>query len=59
MHFDPSLLHRRDDEIEMACIAACIAAHAYKSTVRYAMQDDGGDGWRRAARTDATRRWSR
>jgi acetyl-CoA carboxylase biotin carboxylase subunit len=59
MNFDPSLLHRRNEEIEMACIAACIAAHAYKSTVRYAMKDDGGDGWRQAARADATRRWSR
>ncbi len=59
MHFDATLLHRHDEEIEMACIAACIAAHAYRSTVRYAMSDDGGDGWRRAARADAVRRWSR
>jgi acetyl/propionyl-CoA carboxylase alpha subunit len=57
--FEPSLLHRRDEEIEMACIAACIAAHAYRSTVRYATSDRSADGWRQAARADATRRWSR
>ncbi|HEX5133611.1 MAG TPA: acetyl-CoA carboxylase biotin carboxylase subunit [Candidatus Krumholzibacteria bacterium] len=57
-HFNPSLLHRRDEEIELACIAACIAAHNYRSTVRYAMSEDGGGEWRRAARAEATRRWS-
>ena len=58
-HFDASLLHRRDEEIEMACIAASIAAHAYRSTVRYAMNENGADGWRQAARAESRRRWSR
>jgi len=58
-HFDPGQLHRRDDEIEMACIAACIAAYDYHSTVRYATTDSTADAWRQAARADATRRWSR
>ncbi len=59
-HFDASKLHQRDDEIELAAIAAAIAAYDYRSAVRYATLDDSRDGaWRRAARTDATKRWSR
>ena len=57
--FHPEQLHRRDDEIEMACIAACIAAYDYHSTVRYATTDSTADAWRQAARADATRRWSK
>ncbi len=56
-HFDPSHLHRRDEEIELACIAASIAAFNYRSSVRYSTTDDTGDAWRRAARTEATRRF--
>jgi acetyl/propionyl-CoA carboxylase alpha subunit len=59
-HFDASKLHQRDAEIELAAVAAAIAAYDYRSTVRYATLDDSKDGaWRRAARADATKRWSR
>lgn len=58
--FDASKLHQRDEEVELAAVAAAIAAFEYRSTVRYATLDESKDGaWRRAARTDATRRWSR
>jgi hypothetical protein len=41
-------------------VAAAIAAVDYRSTVRYATSDESRDGaWRRAARADATKRWSR
>ena len=40
-HFDPSKLHQRDDEIELAAMAAAIAAHKYRGTVRYATTDGG------------------
>jgi acetyl-CoA carboxylase biotin carboxylase subunit len=55
--FDPSRLHQRDDEIELAAIAAAIAAHNYHGIVRYATTDGGSPDWRRAARAEATRRW--
>jgi acetyl-CoA carboxylase biotin carboxylase subunit len=59
-HFDPALLHRRDEEIEMACIAACIAAVNYRSRVHPAAGDTtSGEPWRQAARAESTRRWSR
>jgi propionyl-CoA carboxylase alpha chain len=59
-HFDASKLHQRDQEVELAAIAAAIAAYEYRSTVRYATLDESRDGaWRRAARADATKRWSR
>jgi acetyl-CoA carboxylase biotin carboxylase subunit len=59
-HFSPSLLHQRDEEIELAAIAASIAAFNYRSTVRYTTADgEAGGAWRRAARADGTRRWSR
>jgi acetyl/propionyl-CoA carboxylase alpha subunit len=59
--FNASLLHQRDEEIDLAAIAATIAAFNYRSTVRYtdAAQGESGDAWRRAARAGATRRWSR
>jgi acetyl/propionyl-CoA carboxylase alpha subunit len=57
-HFDPAMLHRHEEEVELACIAAAIAAFEYRSTVRYAMSDEAGDAWRKAARAEATRRWS-
>ena len=59
-HFDASKLHQRDAELDLAAIAAAIAAYEYRSTVRYATMDDARDGvWRRAARESATRRWPR
>ena len=59
-HFDASKLHQRDAELDLAAIAAAIAAYEYRSTVRYATMDEPRDGaWRRAARESATRRWPR
>jgi acetyl/propionyl-CoA carboxylase alpha subunit len=59
-HFDASKLHQRDEEREIAAVAAAIAAYDYRSTVRYATTDESRDGaWRRAARADATKRWPR
>ncbi|HEU4930170.1 MAG TPA: acetyl-CoA carboxylase biotin carboxylase subunit [Candidatus Krumholzibacteria bacterium] len=59
-HFDASKLHQRDAELDLAAIAAAIAAYDYRSTVRYATGDELRDGaWRRAARESATRRWPR
>ncbi len=59
-HFDASKLHQRNEEVELAAVAAAIAAFEYRSTVRYATLDESKDGaWRRAARADGTKRWSR
>jgi acetyl/propionyl-CoA carboxylase alpha subunit len=59
-HFDASRLHQREADVELAALAATLAAYDYHSTVRYATVDESRDGaWRRAARADATRRWSR
>ena len=59
-HFDASKLHQRDEEVELAAVAAAIAAYEYRSTVRYATSTESKDGaWRRAARADATKRWAR
>jgi acetyl-CoA carboxylase biotin carboxylase subunit len=59
-HFDASQLHQRDEELELAAVAAAIAAYDYRSTVRYATTDESRDGaWRRAARADAVKRWPR
>jgi len=55
--FDPAKLHQREEEIELAAIAAAIAAHTYRSTVRYSMVSDTETPWRRTARAEATRRW--
>jgi acetyl-CoA carboxylase biotin carboxylase subunit len=57
--FTPARLHQRDEEIELAAIAATIAAFNYRSTVRYTTLETGADSWRRTARAEATRRWSR
>ncbi len=59
-NFDASKLHQRDAEVELAAVAAAIAAFEYRSTVRYSTVDDARDGaWRRAARADSVKRWSR
>jgi acetyl-CoA carboxylase biotin carboxylase subunit len=59
-YFAPAHLHQREAEIELAAVAAAIAAYDYHGTVRYATLDEAKDGaWRRAARADATRKWSR
>jgi len=56
-HFNASHLHRRDEEIDLACVAAAIAAFNYRSSVRYSTNSDSSDAWRRTARAEATRRW--
>jgi acetyl-CoA carboxylase, biotin carboxylase subunit len=59
-HFDAAKLHQRDAELDLAAVAAAIAAYDYRSTVRYATMEEARDGaWRRAARESATRRWPR
>jgi acetyl-CoA carboxylase biotin carboxylase subunit len=59
--FDPAGLHHHKEEIELAAIAATIAAFNYRSTVRHANVDaaQGSNAWQRAARADGTRRWPR
>ncbi|HET6348306.1 MAG TPA: acetyl-CoA carboxylase biotin carboxylase subunit [Candidatus Krumholzibacteria bacterium] len=58
--FKPDQLPRRDEEVELAAVAAAIAAFNYHSTVRHISLDegDGGNAWQRAARTEGTQRWS-
>ena len=60
--FAPARLHQRDEEVELAAIAATIAAFNYRATVRYRTTEGeaaGANAWRRAARADGTRRWTR
>ena len=55
-HFDASALHHKEEEIELAAIAASIAAFNHASLVRYrSSESDSGNGWRQAARRDAMR----
>jgi acetyl-CoA carboxylase biotin carboxylase subunit len=55
-HFDPSLLHHRQEEIELATIAACIAAYNnIKEGVYHAPDEDHDDAWKRAARNEGLR----
>jgi len=55
-HFDPAALHHRDEEIELAAIAASIAAFNHASLVRFrSNESEAGNGWRNAARRDAMR----
>jgi acetyl-CoA carboxylase biotin carboxylase subunit len=56
-HFDPAVLHRHDEEIELAAIAASIAAYNHASTVRYSSPPaEQQDGWGLAARRDGLRK---
>jgi acetyl-CoA carboxylase biotin carboxylase subunit len=58
-HFDPATLKRRDEEIELASVAASITAynHARSKAGGYrANDDDESASWRRIARRDGLRR---
>jgi acetyl-CoA carboxylase biotin carboxylase subunit len=58
--FKPDSLPNRSDELDLATVAAAIAAFNYRSSVRHINNEsDAGDAWRRAARADGTRRWPR
>jgi len=56
--FNPAHLPARDQELELAAVAAAIAAFNYRSTVRNINVESGpSNEWRRAARSEGTRRW--
>jgi acetyl-CoA carboxylase biotin carboxylase subunit len=58
-HFDPDSLQRRDEEIELASIAASITAynHAHKNAGGFRAQDAPGTApWRQSARRDGLRK---
>jgi acetyl-CoA carboxylase biotin carboxylase subunit len=56
--FHPADLPRRDLDLDLATVAAAIAAFNYRSTVRHINIDgDSSNGWKRAARAESTRRW--
>jgi acetyl-CoA carboxylase biotin carboxylase subunit len=58
-HFDPAALRRRDEEIELAAVAASIAAydHARNQTGGFRANDDvESASWRTIARRDGLRR---
>jgi acetyl-CoA carboxylase biotin carboxylase subunit len=58
--FKPDRLPNRSDELDLATVAAAIAAFNYRSSVRHIKaESDAGDAWRRASRADGTRRWPR
>jgi len=56
--FRPDRLPKRDLELDLATVAAAIAAFNYRSTVRHIdVGTDQSSAWKRAARTEGTRRW--
>jgi acetyl-CoA carboxylase biotin carboxylase subunit len=60
-HFDPKALHRGDEDIELASIAACITAFNHARTAAAAGGIRTNDGretgvWRHSARRDGLRR---
>ena len=56
-HFDPSALHRRDEEVVLASIAASIAAFNYASTVRFRSEPEASENsWRKISRRDQLRK---
>jgi acetyl/propionyl-CoA carboxylase alpha subunit len=56
--FRADQLPRRDLELDLATVAAAIAAYNYCSTVRHISIDtDESSAWKRAARVEGTRRW--
>lgn len=59
-HFDPTALHRKEEEIELATIAASISAFNYARKASGAggfrsKEVGGGGSWRRAARWEGRR----
>jgi len=58
--FKADHLPKRDLDLDLASVAAAIAAFNYRSTVRHIEADtDSASAWKRAARVDGTRRWPR
>ena len=56
--FKPDSLPARKEELDLAAVAAAIAAYNYRNTVHHIdVGSDSSSEWRRAARADATRRW--
>ena len=56
-NFDPSDLHRRAEEIDLAAIAASITAFNHANSAQYRFRDDAGQQrWRRVARMEGMRR---
>jgi acetyl/propionyl-CoA carboxylase alpha subunit len=56
--FKPASLTARDLELDLATVAAAIAAYNYRKSVRHINVDsESSSGWRRAARHEGTRRW--
>lgn len=56
-NFDPSDLHRRGEEIDLAAIAASITAFNHANSAQYRSRDDDGQQrWRRVARMEGMRR---
>ena len=56
-HFDPALLHRDGEEVDLAAIAASITAYNQARKMQYVAQVEAReDTWRRVARTEGLRR---
>jgi acetyl-CoA carboxylase biotin carboxylase subunit len=56
--FKPDSLPARNEELDLAAVAAAIAAYNYRNTVHHIdIESDASNNWRRAARTDGTQRW--
>ncbi len=54
-NFDPNELARRKDEVDLAAIAAGIAAFEHNEQVRLTIDDDSNRAWRAAARRSGMR----
>jgi acetyl-CoA carboxylase biotin carboxylase subunit len=56
--FNAASLPNRDNELDLATVAAAIAAYNYRSTVRHITVESGAsNAWKNAARAEGTRRW--
>jgi acetyl-CoA carboxylase biotin carboxylase subunit len=56
-HFSPDKMHKRERDVELAAIAASIAAFRHANTVQYRSNDQGsGNGWRSHARRAGLRK---
>jgi len=56
-HFKPEELHRHEEEIDLATIAACIAAYNHATSVQYRSSESEGDlRWRRVGRMEGMRK---
>ena len=56
--FKPDSLPARNDDLDLAAVAAAIAAYNYRNTVHHIdIESDASNNWRRAARADGTHRW--